>query len=411
MPKYSYQVREGSGRSDVGILVASDLMEASRQLRKEGKTIVSLREDSQAARGVAKAAPQARELPMKKVRREDVIYFATQLAVMVDTGVTLSEALDAIADQTDHGGLKRMISDISEQVKSGTEFSQALEKYSQCFGKLFTSMMRASEASGTMGMMLQRVSDYMVQERDTVKRIKGAMIYPICMLSFCVIVVVALLVFVLPKFEKIYSSKGAALPLPTQMLLALSNGIRDHYIIILTVIIVSGTGLFLFLRTAGGKIFMDTVRIRLPIIGSMFRKAYIARSMRTMGTMVSTGVSMLDGLNITAEVAGNYHFQKIWLDLAEKVKEGSGLSEELLKCTLMPRSVSQMISAGERTGKLSQVMNRLADFCEEDLKTAVKSLTTLIEPAMIIFMGMLIGGIAMALLLPVFSISKVMTAH
>jgi type IV pilus assembly protein PilC len=149
----------------------------------------------------------------------------------------------------------------------------------------------------------------------------------------------------------------------------------------------------------------------MPIVGSMFRKAYIARSMRTMGTMVSTGVSMLEGLNITAEVAGNYHFEKIWRDLAEKVKEGSGLSEELLKCTLMPRSVSQMISAGERTGKLSQVMNRLADFCEEDLKTAVKSLTTLIEPAMIIFMGILIGGIAMALLLPVFSISKVMTAH
>src|ERR1035437_7425475 len=135
MPKFAYQVREGSGRNDVGVLVASDLMEASRQLRKEGKTIVSLREDSQAARGSAKAAPQARELPVKRVHREDVIYFAPQLAVMVDTGVTLSEALDAIADQTYHGGLKRMVSDISEQVKSGTEFSQALEKYSKCLDR------------------------------------------------------------------------------------------------------------------------------------------------------------------------------------------------------------------------------------------------------------------------------------
>ncbi len=251
----------------------------------------------------------------------------------------------------------------------------------------------------------------MQQERDTIKRIKGAMIYPMCMLGFCVIVVVSLLVFVLPKFEKIYSSKGAALPMPTQILLNVSRCLRDHYVILPLLAAAAAVGLVMFLRTQGGKIMMDTVRIRMPILGGMFRKAYIARSMRTMGTMISTGVAMLEGLSITAEVAGNYHFRQVWLNVAEGVKEGGGLSEELLKSNLFPRTVSHMISAGEKTGKLAPVMNRLAEFCEEDLKTAVKSLTALIEPAMIIFMGLLIGGIAMALLLPVFSISKVVAGH
>ena len=382
------------------MLIANDIAEASRQLRSDGKVIINLHEDSDAPAITISVRD-------KKVTRDDIIYFATQLAVMVDTGVPISEALDIIGDQSDHSGLRKMVKNISEQVKSGIEFSKALEAYPQCFSRLFVAMMRASEASGTMGTMLQRVCDYMGQERETVKQIKGAMIYPICMLTFCVVVVVALLVFVLPKFEKIYTSKGAALPLPTSILLGISNGLRDNWIVI---VILLGAGIIaarFFLRSTTGKIFMDKVKIYLPMFGQMYRKAYIARSMRTMSTMITTGVNMLDGLRITGEVAGNYFYEKIWMEISNKIKEGSSMSDELMKCSLVPRTVSQMISAGERSGKLGQVMNRIAEFCEADLKVSIKTLTSMIEPLMIIVMGCVIGGIAMALLLPIFSISKV----
>lgn len=399
--QFAYEVRELSGRCDSGVLVATDVTDAMRQLRRDGRVIVSLKEQASSVTAGG---------PLRKIRREDIIYLANQLAVMVDTGVPITDALDAVSSQTDHNGLKKMVESIAEQVKSGVEFSKALEQHPKHFSKLFVAMMRASEASGTMGLMLQRVCDYMGQERETVKRIKGAMIYPMCMLTFCALVVLALLIFVLPRFKAIYATKGAALPMPTQILLSASDGIREYWPVVLTVLGVAAIGSWLFLRSPSGKIFMDSVRIRLPLIGPMYRKAYISRSLRTLATMISTGVSVLEGLYITAEVAGNYHYEKIWLELAERIKEGSGMAEELYKCPLVPRTVSQMISAGERTGKLGNVMNRVADFCDDDLKVAVKTVTTMIEPMMIIVMGLLIGGIAMALLLPVFSISKVV-AH
>jgi type IV pilus assembly protein PilC len=341
-----------------------------------------------------------------KAKRDEVIFFTTQLAVMVDAGVTLPEGLDAIADQTKESGFKAVVGDLSEQVKAGVPFSDALERYPRIFSRLFVALMRASEVSGTMGPMLQRASEYLGQERETLKKVKGAMIYPVCMLSFCALVVVGLLIFVLPRFETIYANKGAALPLPTRALLALSHGMVDYWYIVLTLAAAAGAGLYWYFRSPGGKRMLDTVRIRLPLLGGMYRKAYLARSLRTMSTMISTGVSLLDGLEITAQVAGNRHYAEIWDSVAENARQGSSVSEELAKHPLVPGTVTHMVAAGERTGQLAKVMDRVAEFCEQDVAVAVKSVTALIEPAMIIAMGILIGGIAMALLLPVFSMSK-----
>jgi type IV pilus assembly protein PilC len=404
MPRFAYQVRDGSGKTDSGVLTAADASEASRILRKDGKAVVALRED------VIADPMQAAMSRNKKINRDDVIFFATQLAVMVDTGVPLADALDAIGDQAENPGMKAVVQDVSQQVKAGVEFSAALEKYPKVFSKLFAAMMKASEASGTMGSMLQRVSEYMEQERDTRKRIKGAMTYPVCMLSFCILVVVALLVFVLPRFENIYAGKGATLPLPTRMLLGISSGILSYWPVILVVLAGAGVGGYLYLRRPEGKIFMDRLRINMPVMGGMYRKAYLSRSLRTMATMISAGVSMLEGLAITAQVAGNHFYAKVWTGLAERVREGAAMTDELMKCRLIPRTVTQMIGAGERTGKLATVMNRVAVFCEDDLRVAVKTMTQMIEPIMIIVMGLLIGGIAIALLLPILSVSKVM-AH
>jgi type IV pilus assembly protein PilC len=325
---------------------------------------------------------------------------------MVDTGVPLADALDCIAQGTKDQGLKGTVQDLSIQVKGGVEFSAALDSHPKAFGKLFVALMKASEASGTMGSMLQRLSEYLEQDRDTRKKIKGAMTYPVCMLSFCVLVVVGLLVFVLPRFEKIYAGKGALLPLPTRILLGLSGGIVAHWPFILAGLVMIGAGVYLFARSPRGRVFFDRMRIGLPIVGPMVRKACLARSLRTMATMVSTGVSILEGLQLTAEVSGNYYYSKMWTELGKGAEEGLSLWQQLTRYELVPAPITQIIAAGERTGQLGLVMNRAAGFCENDMRVAIKTATDMIEPIMIVVMGAIVGGIAMSLLLPIFTVSR-----
>lgn len=403
MPKFIYQVRNSSGAMDSGILTAADMAEASHILRDEGHAIVDIHEESS-------GAPIGESVRRKRIKRDDIIFFTTQLAIMVDTGVPLTEALDSIAEQSDHPSLKVVLGDLAEQVKSGVEFSTALENHPKLFNDLFVALMRASEASGTMGEMLQRASEYMAREREIRKMVKGAVTYPICMLSFCIMVVVGLLVFVLPRFEKIYSDKGATLPMPTRFLLGLSSMIINHWLIIVAGLVAAVVGAVLFARSPGGRVMIDKAKISMPGFGQMYRKACLAKSLRTMATMITTGVSLLDGLAITAKAAGNHFYHQLWTDIAESVKQGSMFSDELFKCRLVPGTFAQMISAGEQAGRLGEVMNRVAGFCEDDLSSSIKTLTSLIEPAMTVVMGVIVGGIAMALLLPVFRIATIV-AH
>jgi type IV pilus assembly protein PilC len=367
----------------------------------------------EAAETFAPPAPAAAPVPApprKHIRQDDVIYFATQLAVMVDTGVPLTEALNAIAQQTEHAGFQALVRDLAEEIRGGVEFSAALERRPKVFGRLFIALMKASEASGKMGTMLQRVSEYLQQDRDTRKKVKGAMVYPFCMLTFCILVVTGMLLFVLPRFEKIYAGKGVILPLPTRVLLGVSVALTSYWWLFLAVLAGAGVGAYFLFRSPAGQAALDSARLRLPILGPMYRKAYLARCLRAMATMVSAGVSVLDLLAITAQVAGNRLYAAVWNSVAQGVQQGSSLSEGLIRHRLIPRTVTQMISAGEKTGRLAMVMDRVAGFCESDLRVAVKTVTNMIEPIMIIVMGLVIGAIAMALLLPVFTISKVV-AH
>ena len=403
MPRFVYQVRDAKGAATGGVLNASSLDEASRALRGEGNAIVDLRPQTDAG-GAAQAGRKSR------VKRDDVIFFANQLAVMVDTGVPLPDALDCIIEQTSNDNFRLMLTDISDRVKSGTEFSAALMRYPKVFGNLFVSLVKASEASGTLGKMLQRASRYMEKQRQVHRRVKGAAAYPLAMLCFCVVVVAGMLTYVLPRFEKIYVGKEDVLPVPTRFLLALSSGLIGYWPFIVVGLAAATLSLYLFFRRPRGRIMLDRFRIDMPVLGGMFRRGCLARSLRTLATMVSSGVGMLESLEITAEVAGNAHYRRIWKELSVKLKQGASLSEEMYQYPLIPPSVSQMVAAGEKTGRVGQVLDRVAEFCEEDLDISIKTVTTFIEPAMIIVMGVIIGGIAMALLLPVFSLSRIVAS-
>jgi len=402
MPRFVYQVRDSGGSAGTGVLNASNLDDASRILRDEGNVIVDLHEQAAESRPVRKSRIRTRG-----VKRTQLVFFANQLAVMVDTGVSLPDALDSIAERMSGGSLHQVLTDISDQVKGGTEFSAALARYPKIFGDLVVSLVKASESSGTLGKMLQRISAYLEEQHRLRRRVKGALVYPAAMLCFCILVVVGMLAFVLPRFEKIYASRSAVLPLPTRVLLGFSNGLVAHWPFVLVGLALAAVGVYLFVRRPQSKVALDKIRLEMPLFGKIFRGACLARSFRTLATMIASGVDMLESLEITSDVSGNVYYRRIWSGVSERLKEGASLSEELHRYEMIPDSISQMVAAGERTGRLDMVLDRIAAFCEEDLDVAVRTITSLVEPAMIVIMGLVVGGIALALLLPVFSISKV----
>ncbi len=402
MGQYAYQVRDAGGSSSSGVLTAASAQEASRVLRNEGNVIIDLYEQR------SSVLPSAvGRTSRKRARRDDVIFFASQLAVMVDTGVPLPDALDGIAEQTAAEGFRAVLQDVSEQVKSGTDFSAALAKYPRVFGRLFVAMVKASEASGTLGRMLQRISKYLEHQRQVRKRVKGALVYPAALLGFCLLVVIGMLTFVLPRFEQVYAGRQAVLPTPTRALLGLSHFLIDQYLLLLAGVAAAVLAGWLFFRSPGGQVALDRARLGMPVLGKIYHRACTARSLRTLSTLVATGVGVLESMEITAEVSGNVFFHRMWRRLRDRLREGAALSQEMAQEELVPRCICQMVSAGEQSGKLPQVLDRVAGFCEEDLESSVRTATSLIEPAMIIIMGFIVGGIAIALLLPVFRLSQV----
>lgn len=350
-----------------------------------------------------------------RIKSTDLILFSTQLAVMLDSGVILSDALDAIAEQAGDARFKAIILDISERVKSGDTFSRALAYYPRIFDPMFISMVQASEASGKMVEMLSVLTGYLSFEAETRKRVLGALTYPLIMVLMAIAATGTLMFFVLPRFMRIYESRGAALPKLTQVLVGVSRIIGDFEMMtgIITTVIVSGIFLAYWARSATGRKVIDALKIRTPVIGTMFTDMVVTRSMRIMATMVNTGVRLLDAIRVIEGCIDNYYFQQLWAQVDEKIQDGYQLSEAILVAEngdLIAPGIIQMLRAGEKSGKLGEVCDKISLFYEKKLEASIRSVMTVIEPLMITILGAVIGTIAIALLLPVFKVSSVM-AH
>jgi type II secretory pathway component PulF len=416
--RFAYQARDQRGQVVNGFVSASTLIEATKSLRAEGKYIV----DIKPARGAAAVAPKAESaetdssgIPLEEVgkntriNREELIHFTMQISVMVDTGVPLSDALHGLAEQAFSDTFVAVLKSIDQDVTGGKDFSATLEKYPRIFPNYYVSLVRASEISGTMGPMLRKLAEYLVNQREMAKKVKGALIYPGFMFFMSVSVTIFLLTAVLPKFTAIFASRKAALPMPTQVLMAISYSLLHFWYFWVFGALIVGAGVFFGLQTRPGQRFADFLKLRIPIFGGMFHKLYLSRSLSTMGTMISSGVQVLDCLNIVKDVAGNQFYAQMWEDVRNKVQNGSQLSEPLLKSPLVPRSIGQMIHSGEKTGELPSVLLRISAYMEDDLRNSIKTATQFIEPVMIGIMGAMIGGVAIAMLMPILTISKVMT--
>ncbi len=366
-------------------------------------------------RGETGSAPAPQRLSRVRARSADLILFTTQLSVMLDSGVILCDALDAIAEQAGDARFKEVILDLSERVKGGDTFSKALACYPCTFNSMFISMVRASEASGRMVEMLTVLTGYLNFETDTRKQIKSALTYPIIMVLMAIAATGTLMFFVLPRFMRIYASRGAALPKLTRVLVGFSQVLGNFELMtgIITTILVVGGFLWYWAKTPHGRWVFDTIKIHTPVIGTMFVDMVVTRSMRIMATMVNTGVRLLDAIRVIQGVVDNYHFQKLWAEVDEKIQDGYQLSESILLAKgshLIAPGIIQMLRAGEKSGRLGEVCDKVSVFYQKKLETSIRNVMAMIEPLMITILGAVIGTIAIALLLPVFRVSSVI-AH
>jgi type IV pilus assembly protein PilC len=342
----------------------------------------------------------------KKVNQRSVAIFTRQLATMIDAGLPLVQSLEVLSSQQEDKVFKKIIREIKEDVEGGSTFAGALKKHPTAFNELYTNLVVAGEEGGILDTILTRLAVYIEKAEALKKKVKSALIYPATIVSVAVAVVMILMLFVIPVFETMFSSAGQSLPLPTLIVLAISKMIKKYIIIFIPAIILL---FFLFKRyyqTQNGKAVVDRILLKLPVFGPLFRKIAVARFSRTLGTLVSSGVPILDGLSIVSRTSGNRAIEIAIMNARASIREGETIAEPLNRSALFPPMVIQMISVGESTGALDSMLSKIAEFYEEEVDVAVANLTSLLEPMLMIFLGVVIGGVVIAMYLPIFNMAS-----
>jgi len=404
MANYRYELRQNSGQITKGVIAAASSSAAAQVLRAKGGYILSLAEAREQKSGGLRSllSFNVQTGPSAK----DVLNFTSQLAVMIKAGISIRAALDGIVDQVENEKFREILQQIKRDVEGGKCFSESLERYPKIFSPLYINMVKASELSGSFGTMLERIAEYLAQQIETRSQIRGAMIYPIIIAVMAVSTTVFLLTYVLPKFVVIFAGKEAALPAPTKIILYISASFRAYWYIIVGVFAGAMWLFFWTINTVWGRIWWDQTKLMLPIFKKLCRSLYISRSMHTMGELVNAGVPMLDTINITANIAGNVVYKRMWQKVYIAVKQGKKICAPLSTSGLLPKSVIQMIGSGEESGKLSDVLRDISIYYQKELKNVIRTVTAMIEPLMIVVMGVVVGFIAMSIILPVFKLSS-----
>ena len=392
--KYKYTARDEMGETQAGKIEADSREEATQKLEEDGLRVQEIEENLENgifARGI---------------KQTEIVYLTSQLAIMVDTGITLSTALNGIAEQTDNPTLRNVLMDLRNQVEAGEDFSIALGKYPKHFDRTFVALIRASEQTGTLGAMLDRISGFMRNQLETGGKVRAAMAYPGVMMVIATAVTTFLLTVILPKFTPIFEKQGAALPAPTKLILFVSHALLDYKYFWIVGIVGAAVGFFYGKDTKIGRMTLDGLRINFPLFGPMFRKATLSRSLSTLATMLQSGVTVLDSIKLCAEVSGNYWYEQAWMHVVDKITEGDRIAESLKGNSLFPKTLLQMISSGEETGRLDYVLNKVSSYYDREVETSIKGLTSMIEPILISVMGAVVGTIGMGIMLPIFQLSK-----
>ncbi len=405
MPSYRYEVKTASGQMQAGVLTAASMSAASEQLRAQQSYILAATPVTN-SRSKASFSSLLNFSVSSGPGLKDVSNFTNQLAVMIKAGISIRAALEGIAEQTENPKFKEILNQIKKDVESGKSFSDALQKYPKTFSPLYINMVKASELSGSFGHMLERIVEYLNAQLETKQMVVGAMVYPCIIFVMAVGTTVFLLLFVVPQFVMIFKGKESILPAPTKVLLFLSAFMRSYWYLLLLGMGGGAWSFFTMIHTQWGRLWWDKTKLTVPLFKKMFRALYITRSLHTMGELVNAGVPMLDTLAITADISGNQLYRRMWRAVYASVKQGKKISHPLQKSPLLPRAVVQMIGAGEESGKLGETLDNVSKFYNKELKATIKAVTSMIEPMMIVFMGGIVGFIAMSIILPIFKMSQ-----
>ncbi len=341
------------------------------------------------------------------VDEKEIVVFTRQFATMIDAGLPLVQCLEILASQQDNKVFKKTLTEIRQSVEGGLTFAAALKQHPKIFTSLYANMVEAGEAGGILDTILNRLAVYMEKAMALKKKVKSAMIYPSTIVSVAVLVVIFLLIFVIPTFKSLFEGFGAALPLPTQIVLEMSRIVRSYALYGLGVIIAAVVGIRMWYKTPSGRLAIDSFMLKTPVFGILIRKVAVAKFTRTLGTLISSGVAILDGLDITARTAGNKVVEMAVLRTRASIAEGKTISEPLKASGVFPPMVVQMIAVGEQTGALDAMLGKIADFYDDEVDNAVSNLTALLEPMLMVFLGVVIGGVVIAMYMPIFKLVTV----
>jgi len=398
MPQFSYEAVEPSGRVVKGSLEAESASTVLAKLQSLNYTVVDVVQSR--ATG---AMPLLGRKGGGKVKLAALVIFSRQFATMVNAGINILKCLDILEAQTKDPVLKPVITEVRKDVVAGASLTDALTKHPKVFSKLFISMVRAAEVGGILDLILDRLATFLEKEQEVIGRIKGAMVYPVCVLIFAIFMVIAMFIFVLPTFKQIFAETGAELPLITKMLFMISDFIRGNWFLLPTVPIVGVLAFRWYYSTDQGRWNIDKLKLRIPVVGELIQKMAISRFSRTFGTLVNSGVPVLRSLEIVAETAGNVVISKAVDEARNSVREGQRVSQPLAASGIFPQMVTQMMDIGEETGRMSDMLIKVATFYDNEVDVAVKALTSLIEPMLIIVLGGIVGFIVGSIMVPMFS--------
>jgi type IV pilus assembly protein PilC len=340
-----------------------------------------------------------------KVTTKDLVVFTRQFATMIDAGLPLVQCLDILSRQQDNKTFQKMLVDVKESVESGSTFADALKKHPKAFDSLYCNLVAAGEVGGILDTILNRLAAYIEKAQKLKKQVKSAMTYPATIMGVAFVVIAVILVFVIPSFEKMFADFGKVLPMPTQIVIGMSNFIQKYIILMIVTFFVS---VFLFKKiyaSQKGRAIIDDFALKLPIFGLLIRKVAVAKFTRTLGTMISSGVPILDGLDIVAKTAGNTTVEKAIYKVKQSISEGKTIAEPLTQSGVFPPMVCQMIAVGEQAGALDTMLNKIADFYDDEVDDAVSNLTAMMEPLLMLFLGVTVGGLVIAMYLPIFQLA------
>ena len=400
MPHFIWKGKNSYGEKRKGIIEAPNMESARAHLKKIRVTPTKLKEKPKDMfENIAFFQP--------KVTTKDVVIFTRQLSTMIDAGLPLVQGLEILGNQQENPTFKKILLQVRGDVETGTTFADALKKHPKVFDSLFCNMVEAGEIGGILDTILSRLSIFMEKSMVLKKRVKGAMTYPIICLCISIVILGVILIFVVPVFEKMFNDFGAALPLPTQIVVSMSNAVKSNFLYMIAFVAIV---IFIFKKvyqTEKGEKKIDAMVLNLPVFGDLVRKVSVAKFSRTLGTMLRSGVPILESLNVVARTSGNKVIETAVFRTADAISEGRPIAEPLEETGVFPSMVVQMINVGEAVGALDAMLEKIADFYDEEVDQAVENLTAMIEPFMMVFLGGMIGGLVVAMYLPIFKMGEV----